>query len=51
MYALRRDISRLDEKPEQPVYMGGTFRGTDFSIEGIMFSGVDVYVKTVSISH
>jgi hypothetical protein len=49
VFALRREVSRLGEKPEQPVYLGGAFRALD--VEGTLFSGADMYVKTVSISH
>jgi hypothetical protein len=51
VFALRRDVSRLDQIPEQPVYMGGAFRGGDGSVAGIRFSGANLYVKTINISH
>jgi hypothetical protein len=51
IFALRREISRLDEKPEQPVYLGGAFRAIDSAVEGMMFSDAGIYVKTVNISH
>jgi hypothetical protein len=51
VFAIRRDISALDQHPEQPVYMGGTFRGEDASITGLRFSGSDAYVRTFNISH
>jgi hypothetical protein len=51
VFTIRRDISALNQNPEQPVYMGGAFRGGDTSIAGLMFSGSDVYVKTVNIGH
>jgi hypothetical protein len=51
VFALRRDISGLDQNPEQPVYMGGAFRGGDASIAGLRFSGSDIYVKTFNIGH
>jgi hypothetical protein len=51
VFALRRVISRLDQTPEQPVYMGGTFRGGDGSVPGLRFSGSNLYVKTINISH
>jgi hypothetical protein len=51
VFAVRRDTSTLDQNPEQPVYMGGTFRGEDASITGLRFSGSEVYVRTFNISH
>jgi hypothetical protein len=51
VFALRRDISSLDQNPEQPVYMGGAFRGEETSITGLRFSGSDTYVRTFNISH
>ncbi|MDR1238605.1 MAG: hypothetical protein LBK27_00665 [Treponema sp.] len=51
IFALRRELSRLDEKPEQPVYLGGAFRTVDSAVEGMMFSGAGIYVKTLNISH
>jgi hypothetical protein len=51
IFALRRDISALNQNPEQPVYMGGAFRGGDVSVTGIRFSGSDAYVRTFNISH
>jgi hypothetical protein len=51
VFALRRDISALDQNPEQPVYMGGAFRGENASLTGLRFSGSDAYVKTFNIDH
>jgi hypothetical protein len=51
VFAIRRSISALDQQPEQPVYMGGTFRGEDAAITGLRFSGSDAYVRTFNISH
>jgi hypothetical protein len=51
VFAIRRDISALDQNPEQPVYMGGTFRGGDASVTGLRFSGSDSYVRSFNISH
>jgi hypothetical protein len=51
VFALRRDISGLDQNPEQPVYMGGAFRGEDASVPGLRFSGSDAYVRTFNIIH
>jgi hypothetical protein len=51
VFALRRDVSQLDQTPEQPVYMGGVFRGGDSSVPGLRFSGSNLYVKTINISH
>jgi hypothetical protein len=51
VFALRRDISALDQHPEQPVYMGGAFRGGDPLITGLRFSGSASYVRTFNISH
>lgn len=49
--ALRREVSALRENPEQPVLMGGTFRGERLSPEGLKFSGAGAYVKTITINH
>jgi hypothetical protein len=51
VFTLRRDISALNQNPEQPVYMGGAFRGGDVSVAGLRFSGSDAYVRTFNISH
>jgi hypothetical protein len=51
VFAIRRDLSTLDQQPEQPVYMGGTFRGEDATLTGLRFSGADAYVRTFNISH
>jgi hypothetical protein len=51
VFSIRRAVSRLDQSPEQPVYMGGTFRGGESSVPGLRFSGSNLYVKTVNISH
>jgi hypothetical protein len=51
VFALRRDISALDQNPEQPVYMGGAFRGGDIPVTGLRFSGSASYVRTFNISH
>jgi hypothetical protein len=51
VFALRRDISGLDQSPEQPVYMGGAFRDGGAPLAGLRFSGSDTYVKTFNIGH
>jgi hypothetical protein len=49
---LRRAVSRLREEPEKPVYMGGAFRGSGTpGIEGVSYSGLGTYVKTIIINH
>jgi len=51
IFRLRSEVSQLREGPEKPVLMGGSARGSQDKIEGTEFSGLGVYVKTVSIEH
>ena len=51
IYRLRRDISQFKEAPEKPVLMGGASRGSPDKNQGVEFSGLDTYVKTISIEH
>jgi hypothetical protein len=51
VFAVRRDISVLDQNPEQPVFMGGTFRGGDAPVTGLRFSGSNAYVRSFNIGH
>ena len=48
IFRLRSDVSRFKETPEKPILMGGVGRTT---AEGVQFSGLDAYVKTISIEH
>ena len=47
---IRSETSKFKEAPEKPVLMGGATRGSEES-EGIEFSGLRTYVKTISIEH
>jgi len=52
--SLRRQASRLKENPEAPVAMGGAFRGQDDQgekVQGKLYSGADLYVKTIIVKH
>ena len=52
VYKLRSDASKFKEAPEKPVLMGGASRGSSpDKNQGVEFSGVDTYVKTISIEH
>ena len=51
IFRLRSDVSRFREAPEKPVLMGGASRGTPEKNQGVEFSGLDTYVKTISIEH
>jgi hypothetical protein len=44
IFKLRRAVSRLNEKTEKQVSMGG-------GVAGLEFSGAGAYVKTVSVEH
>jgi len=51
IFRLRSDVSKFKATPEKPVLMGGTSRGTPDKNQGVEYSGVDTYVKTISIVH
>ena len=62
IFRIRSDASKFKESPEKPVLMGGASRnmvltklknneGSDQKNEGVEFSGVGTYVKTISIEH
>ena len=51
IFRLRSDVSKFKEAPEKPVLMGGAARGTPDKNQGVEYSGVASYVKTVSIEH
>ena len=51
VFRLRSDVSQFKETPEKPVLIGGTARGDPGKNEGVEFSGLDTYVKTISIEH
>ena len=48
---LRSQVSKFKETPEKPVLMGGAARGKENENMGVAFSGLDTYVKTISIEH
>jgi len=48
---IRSDVSQFKEAPEKPVLMGAATRGAPNNAEGVEFSGLDTYVKTISIEH
>ena len=47
---IRGEVSLNKEAPEKPVLMGAASRGS-ISGEGVEFSGLDTYVKTISLEH
>ena len=51
VFRLRSEISKFKEEPEKPVLMGGAARGASENSQGLEFSGLDAYVKTISIEH
>jgi len=48
---IRSGVSQFRESPEKPVLMGAATRGNPNKVEGVEFSGLDTYVKTISIEH
>ena len=51
VYKIRSDASKFKEAPEKPVLMGGASRGSPEKIEGVGYSGLETYVKNISIEH
>ena len=52
VFRIRSDASKFREAPEKPVLMGGASRGSGSDKnQGVEYSGVDTYVKTISIEH
>jgi len=51
VFRIRTEASRLREAPEKPVLMGGASRGSSDRNQGVEYSGLDIYVKTISIEH
>ena len=51
VFKIRSDASKFREAPEKPVLMGGASRGTPEKSQGVEFSGLNTYVKTISIEH
>ncbi|MDR0583644.1 MAG: DUF4384 domain-containing protein [Treponema sp.] len=52
IFGIRNTVSRLRERPEIPVPMGGAFRGDELSFTSASkYSGADCYVKTIVIRH
>jgi len=51
IYNIRSDVSQFKETPEKPILMGGAQRGDPERSQGVEFSGLSSYVKTISIEH
>ena len=51
IFRVRSDVSKFKEAPEIPVLMGGATRGDPEKSQGVEFSGLETYVKTISIEH
>ena len=51
IFRIRSDASKFKEAAEKPVLMGGASRGTPEKSQGVEYSGLGIYVKTVSIEH
>jgi len=48
---IRNDVSKFREVPEKPLIMGGVSRGDPDKSQGVAFSGLATYLKTISIEH
>ena len=48
---IRGELSGFREVPEKPVMMGGASRGSPEKGQGVEYSGLGAYVKTISIEH
>ena len=52
VFRIRSENSKFNEAPEKPMIMGGVVRtGTPEKTQGVEFSGLETYVKTISIQH
>ena len=51
IFRLRSDVSKFKEAPEKPVLMGGASRGAPEKSQGVEYSGLGTYVKSISIEH
>ena len=51
IFRLRGEVSKYNEKPEKPIFMGGVSRGNPEKSRGVEFSGLGTYVKAISIEH
>ena len=51
IFRVRSEASKFKEEPEKPVLMGGASRGAPDKAQGVEYSGLDIYVKTISIEH
>jgi len=51
MNSIRSNISRFRESPEKPLIIGGSSRGNREKNQGVEFSGLGTYFKTISIEH
>jgi len=49
--SLRSEVSQFKEQAETPVLIGGVARSTQDAAEATQYSGLEVYVKTISIEH
>ena len=51
VFRLRSEVSQFKETPEKPVLMGGAARGSAGMDKGVEYSGLETYVKTISLEH
>ena len=51
VFQIRSEVSQFKETPEKPVLMGGAARGDPEKSQGVQYSGLAAYVKTVSIKN
>ena len=51
VFSIRSEVSKYKEAPEKPILMGAALRGAPDKSEGVEYSGLDTYVKTISIEH
>ena len=51
IFRIRGELSEFREVPERPVLMGGASRGSAEKSQGVEYSGLSAYVKTISIEH
>jgi len=51
IFSIRNEVSRFKEAPEKPMLIGGVDRGNPEKSRGLEFSGLETYVKTISIEH
>ena len=51
IFLIRNKVSQYREVPPAPLLMGGTIRGDQEKNQGLVYSGLDTYVKVISIEH